>query len=333
MADLTKRLDDLPATIEELSAFVLIGKERLKAHQAKINAIKKVGMADAARRAALQDGQDAGRAVIYAEAKLGELLKAIPPNRDKQSSSKKTSLTSLPPTINKRASHVAQTIAANPGVVEAVIAAAVERDDIPTPDKVYKAVKVEAIKERNKDLRSKAASLPTGKFSVILADPPWQYRNSGFAESAESNYPTMPTDEICGMAKTVNALATSETVLFLWATNPLLPDAFSVMKAWGFEYKTNMAWIKDKARGKGWFLKSKHELLLIGTRENTPHPKFRPDSCFEADRGQVHSRKPEAVYGIIESMYDGSKIEMFCRKERTGWASHGNELQGAPEQQ
>jgi N6-adenosine-specific RNA methylase IME4 len=115
-------------------------------------------------------------------------------------------------------------------------------------------------------------------------------------------------------------------VLFLWATNPLLPEALKVMRAWGFTYKTNMAWVKDKARGKGWWLKSKHELLLIGVRKETPQPAIRPPSAFEADRGPVHSRKPEKTYDIIEAMYPGStKIELFSRNERAGWRMWGNE--------
>lgn len=192
-----------------------------------------------------------------------------------------------------------------------------------TATKVYTLIKTEERKEQRKDL---IAKMPSGKFAVIYADPPWQYSNSGFNESAESQYATMPTEDICKMSDEVEAWSTPETVLFLWATNPLLPDALEVMQAWGFDYKTNMAWIKDKGRGKGWFLQSKHELLLIGTRTNTPHPNVRPDSCFEADRGPVHSRKPVKAYEIIESMYDGAKLEMFCRNPRDGWEAHGNEL-------
>ena len=182
---------------------------------------------------------------------------------------------------------------------------------------------------RQAERKDLVAKIPKGKFAVILADPPWQYDNSGFNESAESQYPTMPTDDICNMAEMVKGFSTPETVLFLWATNPMLLDALKVLEAWGFTYKTNIAWIKDMGRGKGWFLKSKHELILIGTRENTPHPDEtnRPDSCFEADRGPVHSRKPEKAYEIIESMFDGTKLEMFCRgKARKGWKSHGNQV-------
>lgn len=179
---------------------------------------------------------------------------------------------------------------------------------------------------RQEERRDLAVTIPEGQYAVILADPPWQYSNSGFNQSAESQYPTMPVDEICNMKDIVNGFSTPETVLFMWATNPLLPDAFKVMAEWGFEYKTNIAWIKDKGRGKGWFLKSKHELILIGSRNNTPHPKERPDSCFEALRGTIHSKKPKIIYEIISSMYDGNKIEMFCRNPRDGWAAHGNEI-------
>ncbi len=165
---------------------------------------------------------------------------------------------------------------------------------------------------------------PAGKYAVIYADPPWQYDNTGFNESAESQYPTMPIDDICALP--IGELATDSTVLFLWATNPLLPEALRTLKAWGFEYKTNIAWIKDRGRGKGWWLRSKHELLLIGVKRNTPHPKMRPDSCFEAERGPVHSRKPAQVYGMIEAMFDGPYIELFARSRRETWEAWGNEL-------
>lgn len=314
---------NLPATVEELATYVLIGEEKIKAYRAKLAAVQKLKLANDIERAAQADAQRMGKAVIHAKAKLGELLAAIPPKRDKQGSSKRTSLPSLPSGISKRTSHQAQAIAANPEKVEAAISQVVRKDDIPTPSIVYKLIKKI---ERQTERKKLVAKIPQGKFAVIYADPPWQYSNSGFNESAESQYPTMPTDEICKMAGMVAEWSTPETVLFMWATNPLLPDALRVMAAWGFTYKTNMAWIKDKGRGKGCFLMSKHELVLIGTRENTPHPKERPESCFEAARGPVHNRKPPKAYEIIESMYDGAKLEMFSRSEREGWECHGNEL-------
>jgi len=177
---------------------------------------------------------------------------------------------------------------------------------------------------KHEKLLTNAGKIPNGKYLIIYADPPWKYNNSGFIESAEDQYPTMELEDICNLE--VGKLCTDQTVLFLWATNPLLPEALQVINSWGFVYKTNMAWIKDRGRGKGWYLKSKHELLIIATRENSSHPLIRPDSCFEANRGRVHSRKPEIVYEFIEKMYPGIKIELFARNNRLGWDSWGNQL-------
>ncbi len=65
---------ELPSTIELLHIFILVGKEKVKAHKAKLRAIDKVGVAQAARGAALQDAQDVAELVLDAESKLGELL-------------------------------------------------------------------------------------------------------------------------------------------------------------------------------------------------------------------------------------------------------------------
>lgn len=164
-----------------------------------------------------------------------------------------------------------------------------------------------------------ARPLPTGKYQVIYADPPWQYSNSGFDQSAEAQYPTMPTDEICALP--IGALAGEESVLFLWATSPLLPDALRVMQAWGFEYKASMVWVKDNAPGMGWYVNTYHEFLLIG---GNLHPAIKPDSVFKSPVTK-HSQKPQAIYGVIESMYPGNKIELFARQTRDGWECWGNE--------
>ena len=179
---------------------------------------------------------------------------------------------------------------------------------------------------RQEERKEMVANTVDGKFAVILSDPPWSYDNSGFDEGANSQYPTMSTDSICVMSKQVKEWSTDSTVLFLWATNPMLLDALRVMKEWGYTYKTNMAWVKDKGRGKGWFLKSRHELVLIGVKSNTPQPLERPDSAFEADRPAKHSQKPEISYSLIESMYSGPRLEMFSRQEREGWTAWGNEV-------
>ena len=178
--------------------------------------------------------------------------------------------------------------------------------------------------ERRAELRvvTLEEALTNRTFTVITADPPWQYSNSGFSTSAEAHYPTMPTDAIAAMP--VADYAASNAVLFLWATNPLLPDALEVMRAWGFEYKTNMVWVKDRHVA-GFYCYGQHELLLIGVK-GSAIPEYVPSSLIQAPVSR-HSAKPESVYELIERMYPhGPYLELFARAEREGWATFGNEV-------
>ena len=163
--------------------------------------------------------------------------------------------------------------------------------------------------------------LPKGEFNVIYADPAWEYSNSGISGAAKNHYPTMSTDAICNL----KIPSAENAVLFLWVTNPLLEDALRVVSAWGFEYKTNMVWIKNRA-GQGFYVKGQHELLFICVKGN-----FRPDdsiyikSVLESER-EKHSKKPEKFYNIIETLYPkGKYLELFARNKRSGWQSWGND--------
>jgi N6-adenosine-specific RNA methylase IME4 len=173
--------------------------------------------------------------------------------------------------------------------------------------------------ERNKKL--KKPILPDGKFDVIYADPPWEYDNSGISGAANNHYPTMSTEKICEL----KVPTANNAVLFLWVTNPFLKEGLEVCSAWGFEYKTNMVWIKDKA-GQGFYVKGQHELLFICIKGN-----YRPDdslfvrSVISAPR-EKHSQKPEIFYKTIEKLYPkGKYLELFGREKRHRWTVWGNE--------
>ena len=206
-----------------------------------------------------------------------------------------------------------------------------EQDDVlawaEAEEKSVAEVRAE-VKRRNKP---ETPMLPAGKYRVMYADPPWSYDNSGFAQSAAAHYPTMSTEEICALD--VRGLAADDCALFLWATSPLLPDALSVMAAWGFTYKASMIWVKDRAPGIGWFVNTKHELLLIGVRGEDVHPAEKVDSVIGPLKVTEHSRKPDEFAALIEVMYGGEdvpKVELSARRERLGWKVWGNEV-GAEE--
>lgn len=164
--------------------------------------------------------------------------------------------------------------------------------------------------------------LPEGTFNVIYADPPWTYYKR-LRGSPDKHYPTLSTEEICDL----EVPSAEDAVLFLWATNPLLEDALEVMDAWGFTYKTNFVWIKDRM-GTGTYVRGQHELLLIGVKGNI-HPPLehnRQSSVILAPR-KGHSEKPATFYDVIETMYPkGKYLELFARQTRKDWASWGNEV-------
>jgi N6-adenosine-specific RNA methylase IME4 len=168
-----------------------------------------------------------------------------------------------------------------------------------------------------------ASALPHGTYSVIYADPPWSYSNSGFAMSAASHYPTMPTDDIAAMD--IDGISADNAVCFMWVTNPLLEDGLTVLNAWGFDYKTNMVWVK-KSHTAGFYIYGQHELLLIGVRGSMLPHGDKKKSIITGDNS-VHSKKPDSVRLMIEEMYPNQKyLELFARQKTENWEVFGNEV-------
>jgi N6-adenosine-specific RNA methylase IME4 len=183
--------------------------------------------------------------------------------------------------------------------------------------------------EREAELGVKQMAWPTTIFGVLYGDPPWRNepysRDTGMDRAADNHYPTMTVDEI--KARGVPSIAAKDSVLFLWATVPMLPQALEVMKAWGFEYKSCVTWAKGRLGTGYWFI-NQTEFLLVGTRGDIPAPA--PGTQWPSLIGapaREHSRKPEVFAEMIEKFFPTlPKIELFARGEaRPGWAAWGNE--------
>jgi N6-adenosine-specific RNA methylase IME4 len=165
------------------------------------------------------------------------------------------------------------------------------------------------------------------RYPVIYADPPWRYENppiGASSRSIENHYPTMTLEEICALP--VGEMATDDAILYLWATAPKLLECFEVIRAWGFEYRTNMVWDKVNI-GMGYHARNQHELLLICKRGEIPPPAAgtQPSSVYREAR-TAHSAKPAFFAEMIEAAYPQlPKIELFCRSPRDGWAAWGNQ--------
>lgn len=166
------------------------------------------------------------------------------------------------------------------------------------------------------------------KYKTIVADPPWQYRNKRTGGSMKSGsaqkYETMSTEEICNL-EIIKEISDKDCVLFLWATIPMLPDAFRVLKAWGFNYKTAIIWRKIMSLGMGFWFRGQCEVCLMGIKGKIK--AFRcQKSNFIQSKVRKHSQKPEEFFELIESIILYPAIELFARQKRKNWDTWGNEI-------
>jgi len=173
------------------------------------------------------------------------------------------------------------------------------------------------------------------KFGTILADPPWQFTNKTGKIAPEhkrlNRYSTMKLSDI--EALPVAKLTADTSHLYLWCPNALLPEGLSVMKAWGFNYKSNIVWHKIRkdggpdGRGVGFYFRNVTELLLFGVRGKNARTLApgRSQVNFLATRKREHSRKPDEQYELIESCSSGPFLEMVARGVRKGWTIWGDQ--------
>ncbi len=144
----------------------------------------------------------------------------------------------------------------------------------------------------------------------------------------------MSIEELCTLP--IADIAEKDCVLFLWATFPQLSEALSLIKAWGFRYKTvAFVWIKTNKKAKTWFYglgfwtRSNAEICLLATKG---HPKRQAKNIHQLIVSSIeeHSKKPdEARKKIVALMGDLSRIELFARKENPGWDIWGNEVKSS----
>jgi N6-adenosine-specific RNA methylase IME4 len=174
-------------------------------------------------------------------------------------------------------------------------------------------------------LDAAAVAMPTGRYSVIVADPPWAYqkRAGDATHRGDLPYPPMSTDEICALD--VASLAEDDCVLWLWTTNAFMRDAFRVIDSWGFEERTILTWAKNRI-GLGDWLRGQTEHCILAARGKPTLTLVSQTTLLHGDVRE-HSRKPDEFYSLVESLCHGSKLELFCRTPRLGWAKWGAETE------
>ena len=123
----------LDRPLAELVPLRFLGEVAVDAYKALIKRIDNIPMAQEEREAKLKDGQDAGKALLSIEGKIGELYSAIPKTIGKDVKEEETAFFKIEKAgIDRRQASQSQQIAQHPEEVKEVIKEAEENDDIPT---------------------------------------------------------------------------------------------------------------------------------------------------------------------------------------------------------
>ena len=175
----------------------------------------------------------------------------------------------------------------------------------------------EARKVANKHLK-----IPTGKYSTIIIDFPWDIgKGSDLNRMGEIPYPMMSIEEIKNQKDTILNIANNDCFLMLWSPISFLPTALNIITHFGFKYKFNIVWVKRRNKGGLCGVKPTgypryiHEHLIVGSIGN---PKFDDvlnfDTVIDGERRE-HSRKPKEIYKILERVCPKPIIDLYSRED------------------
>jgi N6-adenosine-specific RNA methylase IME4 len=169
-------------------------------------------------------------------------------------------------------------------------------------------------------------------FRTISADPPWRFKDRlpGKSRGAAKNYSTMSVEQIKAYLPGLGLPIADDALLFLWRVSSMVEEAYAVARAWGFEPKSEIVWVKIERSGirhfgMGRYVRNSHESCLIARRGKSIIRSHSVKSVFEGVIG-AHSAKPWNFFPMVEKLAPGPYLELFARERRKGWTSIGDEL-------
>jgi N6-adenosine-specific RNA methylase IME4 len=177
----------------------------------------------------------------------------------------------------------------------------------------------------------------TAPFRTICADPPWRFSDKlpGKGRGAAKHYKTMTLDEVKAYLPGLHLPVADDALLFLWRVSAMAEEAYEVVRAWGFEPKAELVWVKTEQSGvrhfgMGRYVRNGHETCIIARRGRPVIRDKSVRSVFDAPIGP-HSAKPDKFFELVERLSEGPRLELFARRPRIGWTVMGDELPAAAE--
>lgn len=174
-------------------------------------------------------------------------------------------------------------------------------------------------------------SLPPKKsYDMIVVDPPWKRSSSQVKkvrryDGTVVTYPSLTEDEIKGLP--ISRVAKDDAFIWLWVTSgkekqgqsrrPFLESAFSILKAWGFEFCNLITWETGKRLGFYGPYSVTTESVIFGKRGKVIYPPcegYPLKSFFQAPSG-VWSEKPRVFYDDIREFFSGQSLGYIWSRE------------------
>lgn len=183
-------------------------------------------------------------------------------------------------------------------------------------------------REENNAIKKEALKIlpPNGLYRTIVIDPPWDMQKierDVRPNQVEFDYPTMTQEEL----EEFKIPAHEQAHLYLWTTHKQLPNAFELMKKWGFGYIFTMVWHKNGGPQPFGLAQYNCEFCLFGRKGGMEFLDTKAFMvCFNAPRRE-HSRKPDDFYLLVERVSPGPRIDIFSREKRNGFDQYGAETE------
>ncbi len=209
-----------------------------------------------------------------------------------------------------------------------------KEEDKPVNPRTVLAAQRQENKQEKKHAIATAAFSATGPFDVVVIDPPWQVEKidrDDYPDQDAFDYPTMSIEDLAAFwHRDLAPKLNPDAHVFMWTTQRYLPAVFNLLDPLGLRYVLTMVWHKAGGFQPIDLPQYNCEFIVYARRGK---PMFIDAKnffcCFSAPRRE-HSRKPDAFYDTIRRVTGGSRIDVFSREQREGFAQYGNELTRFP---
>ena len=163
------------------------------------------------------------------------------------------------------------------------------------------------LKQKQDEQKRLSIKPVVGKFRTLVIDPPWDHEGLSIAGRGRPEYAVMSHEEL--LALPVAQWADDECHLYLWTTNNFILRAGELIKAWGFDYKTCLTWVKP-GFGLGSYFRSSTEHCLFAVKGKVNTRVNNVPTHFMAPTSK-HSSKPDVFFDVVERASYPPYLEYF----------------------